>query len=335
MNKNNTLPWVEKYRPHNLNEIVSHIDIISTLKQFINNRCLPHILFYGPPGTGKTSTIMACARELYGGYYNFMVMELNASDDRGIEMVRTKIKKFVVSDNVFFGETLVDRENIFKLVILDETDAMTDDAQAILRKIVEEYTYNTRFCLICNYIQKISPALQSRCTKFRFAPISDDLISKRVIKMAEEENIKISGDGITTLIKRSNGDMRKVINVLQSVSMSYDVINEGNINNILGYPQKEQILKIIDYLMNCTFVDSFNAIKTMMVSESLSLVDVVNEIHEILMKYILNDDRSVIKDMSISRYTMILDKIRDIEVSKSLNSANDIQLSALIGIFKL
>ena len=244
------LPWIEKYRPTTLNEVLSHEEIIGTLKTFIKNKCLPHLLFYGNPGTGKSSIIAAVARELYGKYYPSMVMELNASDDRGIEVVRNKIKQFVISKSAFmYQNTDAALNSNFKLVILDEADAMTSDAQNILRKIVEKYTNNTRFCLICNYIQNINPALKSRCTIFRFSPIGDDKIKEKILQISIKENINIQESGIDTIVKRSNGDMRKVINILQSVSMSYPFINEENVNTSLGYPSFKNIMTILKYLM--------------------------------------------------------------------------------------
>lgn len=332
-----TLPWIEKYRPSTLNEIVSHDEIISTLRIFIKNRCLPHLLFYGPPGSGKTSTITATAKELYGKYFDFMVMELNASDDRGIEVVRNKIKQFVISKNVFFGKNVEDREDIFKLVILDETDAMTNDAQAILRKIIEEYTNNTRFCLICNYIQNISPALQSRCTRFRFSPIGNNDIKNKIIKITETEDIAITNTGIETIIKRSKGDMRKVLNILQSVSMSYSIINEKNINMCIGHPRKQEITKILNFLINKSFEDSYNNIIKIKNEYGLSLGDIVTEIHDIIVDYIITSTTTYedIKKLNIKTMASILDKLRVIEFNHSVNTIENIQIGGLISIFKM
>jgi replication factor C subunit 3/5 len=149
------LPWVEKYRPSALQELISHEDIIKTIRKFISEDKLPHLLFYGPPGTGKTSTILACAKEIYSTKEcNSMVLELNASDDRGINVVRGQILNFASTRTIF--------NSGYKLVILDEADSMTNDAQNALRRIIEKFTENVRFCLICNYLSKIIPALQSR-----------------------------------------------------------------------------------------------------------------------------------------------------------------------------
>lgn len=332
-----TLPWIEKYRPSSLDEILSHNEIISTLKIFINNKCLPHLLFYGPPGSGKTSTITAVAKELYGKYFDFMVMELNASDDRGIDVVRSKIKQFVMSKSVFFKNSSENRKNIFKLVILDETDAMTADAQAILRKIVEENTNNTRFCLICNYINNISPALQSRCTRFRFSPIANTDIRTKIIEVVKKEKIKVTDLGINSIIKRSNGDMRKVLNIMQSVSMIYPIINEKNINTCIGYPRKQDMMKIFDLLINEQFEKSYYEIIKIKNENGLSLGDIITEIHDILVDYIINKETlfNNIKKLETDVIINILDKLREVEFNNSVNTIENIQISGLIGIFKM
>eukprot|EP00878_Enallax_costatus_P026559 GHUV01028505.1.p1 GENE.GHUV01028505.1~~GHUV01028505.1.p1 ORF type:complete len:210 (+),score=54.50 GHUV01028505.1:200-829(+) len=172
-------PWVEKYRPKTLDDVAAHKEIIDTIKKLTNENRLPHLLLYGPPGTGKTSTILAVARQIYGGAMQNMTLELNASDDRGIDVVREQIQDFASTRSVF--------SNKFKLVILDECDAMTRDAQFALRRVIEKYTRNTRFCLICNYVSKIIPALQSRCTRFRFPPLDEAHVRERLQHVVQQE----------------------------------------------------------------------------------------------------------------------------------------------------
>ena len=274
-NKFNMLPWIEKYRPTNLNEIMSQDKIIKNLKICIAKKCLPHLLFYGPPGCGKTSTILACAKKIYGKHVKFMVMELNASDNRGIDVVRTRIKKFVKASNIVISKKYLSLKKLHKLVILDEADAMTYDAQANLRIIVEESTITTRFCLICNNLRKIRPALLSRCSIFRFSPISREYIKEKINQIMIKENFKIDSVGINILIDRSGGDMRKVITNLQSINARYNVIDEKIINICLGYPQKDHIRTIIISLINDTFTIAFDNINKLKKKYELSLNNII------------------------------------------------------------
>lgn len=329
-----TLPWIEKYRPNSLDDVLGHDEIKSTLKLCIKNKCLPHLLLYGPPGCGKTSAILAAAKELYGDHTELMMMELNASDDRGIDVVRSKIKQFVMSKNVYCGKNIEEREDIFKMVILDEADAMTADAQAILRKIVEEFTNNARFCLICNDIQNISPALQSRCTRFRFAPIDNNNIRLKIKDITKKENITITKEGMDAVIKRSKGDMRKVLNILQATSMSYDKLTEKNINNCLGYPRKEIIDELLNCLINAPFKDCYNEFMKKKSEDGLGLQDIINELHDILVASILDNTAAAATTLSQDTIIKILDKMRLIEINNSVNTIENIQISGLISIFK-
>ncbi|KAL3278810.1 hypothetical protein HHI36_016332 [Cryptolaemus montrouzieri] len=240
------LPWVEKYRPNTLDDLVSHEDIINTVGKFIKDDQVPHLLFYGPPGTGKTSTILACAKQLYKpSQFSSMVLELNASDDRGIGIVRGQILTFASTRTIF--------KSGFKLIILDEADAMTNDAQNALRRIIEKYTENIRFCIICNYLSKIIPALQSRCTRFRFGPLSPNQILPRLNFVVEQENVKISEDGKQALLQLANGDMRKVLNVLQSTWLAYNDVTEDNVYSCVGHPLKRDVENIVKWLLNESF----------------------------------------------------------------------------------
>lgn len=171
------------------------------------------MLFYGPPGTGKTSTILAVAREMYGKAYNIMALELNASDDRGINVVREQIKSFASTQH------LVNRG--VKLVVLDEADSMTNAAQFALRRIIEKYTRSTRFCLICNYASKIIPALQSRCTRFRFMPLNKEDAMGRLREIAAAEGLDLTDSGVNAITELGRGDMRKCLNIMQSTSMAF------------------------------------------------------------------------------------------------------------------
>ncbi|KAI0080561.1 P-loop containing nucleoside triphosphate hydrolase protein [Panus rudis PR-1116 ss-1] len=215
-------PWVEKYRPKTIDDVSSQEHTIAVLRKTLTSTNLPHMLFYGPPGTGKTSTILALARQLFGpDNFRSRVLELNASDERGISIVREKIKNFarqtpkaqaVASDGQSYPCPP------YKIIILDEADSMTQDAQAALRRIMETYARITRFCLVCNYVTRIIDPLASRCSKFRFKPLDSSSTATRLRHIAEAENVPVSDDVISTLISTSQGDLRRSITYLQSAS---------------------------------------------------------------------------------------------------------------------
>ncbi|EGX95594.1 activator 1 subunit 3 [Cordyceps militaris CM01] len=222
-----TLPWIEKYRPVSLDDVEGHQDILATINKFVDSNRLPHLLLYGPPGTGKTSTILALARRIYGAAQaRQMVLELNASDDRGIDVVREQIKTFASTKQIFNmggAAAAAGRSSAmagYKLIILDEADAMTNTAQMALRRIMEKYTANTRFCIIANYAHKLSPALLSRCTRFRFSPLKEADIRQLVVKVVDEEGVRIGAEAVDALVKLSKGDMRRALNVLQACHAS-------------------------------------------------------------------------------------------------------------------
>ena len=174
------LPWVEKYRPNKLNDIKGQDKIVESLTNIIENNSFPHLLFYGGSGSGKTSVILSIIEQYYGKKKKLMVMRLDASDDRGINSVRDEIKAFAEKKNYF--------QTGIKVIILDEADSMTFDAQFALRRIIEKYSKNTRFCLICNYENKIISAIKSRCAEFKFNSILDkDMKQKRQIEF--ENNV--------------------------------------------------------------------------------------------------------------------------------------------------
>ncbi|AYV79278.1 MAG: ATPase [Faunusvirus sp.] len=213
---NKDLPWIEKYRPSKIDDISHQLDTVSILNGIVETGQLPHMIFYGPPGIGKTTAAIALARQLFGKLYDDRVLELNASDERGIKVVREKIKKF--AQYTLTTDDSVDMtKNAYKMIILDEADTMTDDTQFALRRIIEQYSKTTRFCLICNYITRIIDPITSRCTKLDFKPISLDALQRVITKIFKNENIGI--DNIPELsekiYKLTHGDLRNSITILQ------------------------------------------------------------------------------------------------------------------------
>ncbi|GAB5579089.1 replication factor C subunit 5 [Prionailurus iriomotensis] len=333
------LPWVEKYRPQTLNDLISHQDILSTIQKFISEDRLPHLLLYGPPGTGKTSTILACAKQLYKDKeFGSMVLELNASDDRGIDIVRGPILSFASTRTIF--------KKGFKLVILDEADAMTQDAQNALRrgfetkctgqstrryprprhgKMIEKFTENTRFCLICNYLSKIIPALQSRCTRFRFGPLTPELMVPRLEHVVEEEKVDISEDGMKALVTLSSGDMRRALNILQSTNMAFGKVTEETVYTCTGHPLKSDIANILDWMLNQDFTTAYRNITELKTLKGLALQDILTEIHLFVHRV----------DFPSSVRVHLLTKMADIEYRLSVGTNEKIQLSSLIAAFQV
>ena len=210
------LPWVEKYRPKTVSEVSHQGEVVSSLRKSIEQKSLPHLIFYGPPGTGKTSTILAAARDLFGADYRSRVMELNASDERGIAVVRTKIKAFAQLA-VGAREAGPNSPPPYKLIVLDEADSMTTDAQSALRRTMETYSKVTRFCIICNYISRLIPPIASRCAKFRFKPLPEEAMVARLTHISEQEGVDIAPDALGEMMRLTEGDMRRAIQMLQSL----------------------------------------------------------------------------------------------------------------------
>ncbi|CAJ1069484.1 replication factor C subunit 5 [Xyrichtys novacula] len=308
------LPWVEKYRPQKLDDLISHRDILSTIQRFISEDKLPHLLFYGPPGTGKTSTILACARQLYKDReFNSM---LNASDDRGIDVVRGPVLSFASTRTIF--------KKGFKLVILDEADAMTQDAQNALRRVIEKFTENTRFCLICNYLSKIIPALQSRCTRFRFGPLSSDQMIPRLEYVIQQENIDVTPDGMKAIVTLSAGDMRRSLNILQSTSMAYGKVTEDTVYGCTGHPLRSDIANILDWSLNKDFTTAYKQILELKTLKGLALHDILTEVHLLLHRV----------DFPPAIRIGLLIKLADVEHRLASGTDEKIQLSSMVAAFQ-
>lgn len=312
------IPWVEKYRPQSLDDVAAHRDIVDTIDRLTTENRLPHLLLYGPPGTGKTSTILAVARKLYGSQYHNMILELNASDDRGIDVVRQQIQDFASTQSLSFGV-----KSSVKLVLLDEADAMTKDAQFALRRVIEKYTKSTRFALICNHVNKIIPALQSRCTRFRFAPLDAVHVTERLKHVIKAEGLDVEDGGLAALVRLSNGDMRKALNILQSTHMASQQITEEAVYLCTGNPLPKDIERISYWLLNEQFADSFKRIHDMKTRKGLAVVDIVREVTMFVFK---------IKMPSAVRVQLIND-LADIEYRLSFGCNDKLQLGSVIASF--
>jgi len=246
-------PWVDKYRPKKLDDIVQQDEVKSILKASLICGNIPHLLLYGPPGTGKTSTVLACCYELFGPkIITDRVLELNASDESGINIVRNKIMEFAKKSLCAPDPEHPSPE--FKLIILDEADAMTTEAQSALRKVIEEYSGTTRFCFICNYINQIIDPIISRCMKFRFKPITKENILIKLKEICEKENFNIDVKILSKINDIAKGDARKSIMILQNLKYLYDYNNKKithtDVYNLTGYVSKKIIKKIFNICIN-------------------------------------------------------------------------------------
>jgi replication factor C subunit 2/4 len=235
--------WVEKYRPTKLDQISAQTEVIQSLKKVLETKNLPHLIFFGPSGCGKTSTILALSKELFGEelYYD-RVIELNASDERGINVIRDKIKRYS-------KKAINPKENVppWKIIILDEADNMTPDSQFALRRIMEEYSKLTRFCIICNYHNKIIDPINSRCALFRFKPIKEKEIFDKLKDICTKENLTLTDDFLNQIIKFSRGDLRKAINFLQKCQNQYgNILKQDILNEISGIIPIDKFNQLID-----------------------------------------------------------------------------------------
>ncbi|PNW75459.1 hypothetical protein CHLRE_12g527300v5 [Chlamydomonas reinhardtii] len=308
-------PWVEKYRPKKLDDVAAHKEIIDTIKRLTVENRLPHLLLYGPPGTGKTSTILAVARQIYGNSLANMTLELNSSDERGIGVVRQEIQDFASTRSVF--------SNKFKLIILDECDAMTQDAQAALRRVIEKYTRNARFCLICNYVSKIIPALQSRCTKFRFAPLSPQFVRERLQYVADIEKMKLGPGGLDAVVQLGSGDMRRSLNILQSCHMAFDTVDQSAVYTCTGNPLPADIERVLTWLLNDRVAEVFANILKLQVDKGIALVDIVRELHPFVMAL----------SIPVPAKVALVERLADVEHRLAFSTSEKLQLGALVAAF--
>lgn len=329
------LPWIEKYRPNNLSEIVSHKEIVNLLKNLRTLNRIPNLILYGPPGTGKTSIIHAYAKEIYGSKYKFMILELNCSDDRGINIVREQIKnfsstrsnltKFLINeeDNNF------SKENNIKLIILDEADALTYDAQYALRRVIEIYSNKTRFCFICNYLSKLIPAIQSRCQLLRFNPIDREEHFIKLTEIQYKENINIDEESKNKIISLSDGDMRKSLNLFQTLSMSSKNIDIDIIYNMIGYPIKEDRNNLINILKENDINKIYSVLYNIQNKYNLSNSDIIKEISDYFSDVSINNKYS---KKYQNKLLDLYDNLANIEINITNNVDNNIHLKAIASI---
>ncbi|SRR5579885_814565 len=303
--------WVEKYRPMKLSDIVNQKDVIGSLKALLKNTLeMPHLMFSGSAGVGKTTTALCVAREILGDSWREYTLELNASDERGINMVRDRVKKFAR----FSG---LDTSIPFKLVILDEADEMTADAQTALRRIIEDTASHCRFIMIANNISKIIEPLQSRCAVFKFTRISEEEIIDYLEEICKKEKLKYTKEGLKTIYSYSEGDMRHAINVLQATA-SLGTINEENVKSSAGLSKTSDVGDILKLALAGKLTDARN--------KMIELIKVYGMSESDFLKY-LNEECYKIKTSNLSE---ILESIAKYDYRLIIGANPEIQLSALL-----
>ncbi len=304
--------WTEKYRPKTISEIKGQDEITKRIKAFVKEKNMPHLLFSGPAGTGKTTLALATARELFGEKWRDNILELNASDERGIDVIRVKVKNF--------ARTKALDDIPFKIVYLDESDALTKEAQQALRRTMENYTRTCRFILSCNYSSKIIDPIQSRCAIFRFKPLPKEAIFEIIDTVSKNENLKITEEAKETLYEISGGDCRKLYNILQSSSVLKKEITPELIYSIASVVKPKELQEVLKLALNNKFEDARNKLLNVMLNYGMAGLDLIRQIQREIYKL----------DIPESSKLKLVDACGEIEFRMVEGSDEYIQLEALL-----
>ncbi|MCF7866741.1 replication factor C small subunit [Candidatus Woesearchaeota archaeon] len=264
--------WTEKFRPKTFEEVKGQKEIVSRVKAFVKTNNMPHLLFSGPAGVGKTTLSLVIVRQMFGENWRENFLELNASDERGIDVVRQKVKDFARTRSI---------GNVpFKIIYLDESDALTKEAQQALRRTMENYTQTTRFILSCNYSSKIIDPIQSRCTVFKFKPLSKDEIFEIVDTVAKAENLTIDDEGKEALFYVSGGDVRRLENLMQSSAAIQTNITQKLIYDVASFAEPKEIRDVLEYCVKGNFEDAKKKLLDTMLKQGLSGIDIIKQIQQ-------------------------------------------------------
>ncbi len=311
------LIWIEKYRPRKLEDIVGQDEIVERLKSYVKSGDLPHLLFTGSAGVGKTTAAVALAREFFGETWHTNFRELNASDERGIDVVRNQIKQFARTSPL--GDAA------FKILFLDEADALTQDAQAALRRTMETYAQTCRFILSCNYSSKIIDPIQSRTAIYRFRPLSPGAIAEEVRRIAQQEGLNVSAGGEKAIVYVAGGDMRKAINALQGAAILSPEIKEETVYAITATAKPEEITDLLDTVIGGDFDGGEAMIRELLHTRGIAPNELLNQCYRALVQ------RQMDRDLKLA----LIDELGETDFRLSEGADPDIQMEALVARFVL
>jgi replication factor C small subunit len=316
MEENHTI-WIEKYRPLKLAEIVGQDEIVERLSSYVKSKNIPHLLFTGSAGVGKTTAAVTLAREIFGESWHMNFRELNASDERGIDVVRNQIKQFARTTPL--GDTG------FKILFLDEADALTTDAQAALRRTMESYAQTCRFILSCNYSSKIIDPIQSRCAIYRFKPLAPDAIKEEIRRIARREGLSVSSDAMDAIVYIARGDMRKAINALQGAAIINHTIDAARIYAITSTARPEEIEELLNLSISGDFDAAESLLAQLLHERGIAPNELINQCYRALLK----------RDMERGLKVRLIDHLGEADFRLSEGGDSDIQMEALIAQFVL
>ena len=307
--------WTEKYRPSNLSEVVGQTPITGRLKNYVKERSMPHLLFAGPAGTGKTTCALALAKELFGELWKHNLHELNASDERGIDVVRGKIKEF--------ARTAPLGEDGFKIIFLDEADALTGAAQAALRRTMEKYSRTCRFVMSCNFSSKIIDPIQSRCAVFRFRPLKAEDVERYLKFVAVKEELNIDKEAYEALTYLAQGDLRRAINGLQMAAAANVDITPDVVYQAVAAARPEEVKEALEMSLNNNFAGARERLDTLQITYGLAGEDVLRQMHRTVRDLEVPDTIKV----------QMIEKLAEADFRLSEGANSRIQIEAVIANF--
>ena len=309
--------WTEKYRPSDFSEIKGQKEIVKRVKAFVEQQNLPHLMFAGPAGVGKSTLAIVIAKKLFGIQWHQNFLELNASDTRGIDTIRVNVKDFARTKSI--GGVP------FKIIFLDEADALTREAQQALRRTMENYTQTCRFILSANYSSKIIEPIQSRCVVFRFRQLDKKDIISIIEKIAEDEKIKIDEKAKEALYEISEGDCRKLENILQSSAAIANHITEDLVHSMASIAKPKEIKEVLELALSNKFIEARNKLLDLMLSYGLAGIDIIKQIQKEILELNIDNKSKM----------LLIEKCGEIEFRMTEGSDEFVQLEALLSQFAL